>query len=239
MKPMTRRRSLDRSILERLLLGRGVEKIAQECAVGKRRVREVREKAIAHGYLDLKGKGAGPTVAPLPPHPLFPDPVDGRSLRTSPQDEVLTERLEWIKDRLKAGWSPITVFEEIGDPSVGRSSFYRFLSRHSLHDMGKHYRSPTLITPIIHTPGEALILDWGKIRDVMTLRAVDAAFSGDSWAYSDIPVTSWSAWSGRTTCRRRWLRSRACFRSWAGCLDDLPATTRNALHLKPMNTIRC
>jgi hypothetical protein len=166
MKPMTRRRSLDRSILERLLLGRGVEKIAQECAVGKRRVREVREKAIAHGYLDLKGKGAGPTVAPLPPHPLFPDPVDGRSLRTSPQDEVLTERLEWIKDRLKAGWSPITVFEEIGDPSVGRSSFYRFLSRHSLHDMGKHYRSPTLITPIIHTPGEALILDWGKIRDV-------------------------------------------------------------------------
>ena len=130
MKPMTWRRMMDRSILDKLLLGRGVDKVALEVRVGKRRVREVREKAIAHGYLDASGKAAGLVVRPLAPMALFPDPLDGRSLRLSRQDILFTEKLEWIKERLIAGWSPITVFEEIGIQDVGRSSFYRFLDRH-------------------------------------------------------------------------------------------------------------
>jgi hypothetical protein len=166
MKPMTWRRMMDRSILDRLLLKRGVEKIALEIRVGKRRVREVREKAIAHGYLDSGGKGAGPVVPPLAPFPLFPDPLDGRGVRLSSQEVLLTGKLEWIKERLIAGWSPITIFEELEIKEVGRSSFYRFLDRHSLHDIGKSYRKDSLIPPIIHAPGEALILDWGKLRDV-------------------------------------------------------------------------
>ena len=167
MKPMTRRRTVDRMILEKLRLGTGVEKIAHEVGVGKRRVREVREKAIAHGYLDPSGKKPGTVALTLAPLPLFEDPTDGRSLRSSAQDALLTIRLEWIKERLLAGWAPVTVFEELGLPEVGRSSFYRFLDRHSLHDLGKSYRAPSLITPIIHQPGEALILDWGKLRDVI------------------------------------------------------------------------
>jgi hypothetical protein len=157
---------MDRSILDKLFLGRGVEKIALELRVGKRRVREVREKAVAHGYLDITGKTAGGVAPPLAPLALFPDPLDGRSLRLSPQDVLFTDKLEWIKDRLLAGWSPITIFEEIGIRDVGRSSFYRFLDRHSLHDLGKSHRKASLIPPIIHAPGEALILDWGKLRDV-------------------------------------------------------------------------
>jgi hypothetical protein len=157
---------MDRLILDKLLLGRGVVKIAAELGVGKRRVREVREKAIAHSYLGTGGKGAGIAAVPVAPLALFPDPEDGRSLRISPQESLLTDRLDWIKERLVAGWSPITIFEEIKITEVGRSSFYRFLDRHSLHDLGKSYRS-TLIPPIIHAPGEALILDWGKVRDVI------------------------------------------------------------------------
>lgn len=157
---------MDRSILDRLLLERGVEKIALEVRVDKRRVREVREKAIAHGYLNEGGKGPGLVVPPLAPLPLFPDPQDGRSMRLSAQEVLLTEKLDWIKERLIAGWSPITIFEEIDIKDVGRSSFYRFLDRHSLHDLGKSQRKNSLIPPIVHSPGEALILDWGKLRDV-------------------------------------------------------------------------
>lgn len=157
---------MDRSILEKLLLGRGVEKIALEVKVGKRRVREVREKAIAHEYLDATGKAPGLVAPPLAPLPLFPDPQDGRTLRLSPQEILITGKLDWIKERLIAGWSPITIFEEIELKDVGRSSFYRFLDRHSLHDLGKSYRKDSLTPPIIHAPGEALILDWGKLRDV-------------------------------------------------------------------------
>jgi hypothetical protein len=168
MKPMTRRRAVDRMILEKLRLGAGVEKTAHEVGVGKRRVREAREKGIAYGYLDASGKAPGPVAMLLAPLPLFADPLDGRALKSSPQDEELAGRLEWIKERLLAGWAPITVFEELGSShGVGRSSFYRFLDRHSLHDLGKSYRAPSLIAPIVHAPGEALILDWGKLRDVV------------------------------------------------------------------------
>lgn len=166
MTLITRRRLVDRMIVEKLRLGRGVEKTALEAHVGKRRVRETREKAIAFGYLDASGKAPGPTAMPLAPLPIFPDPKDGRSLRTSAQDAALAGRLEWIKERLIAGWSPITIFEELQNPEIGRSSFYRFLDRHSLHDLGKSHRAASLIPPIIHEPGEALILDWGKLRDI-------------------------------------------------------------------------
>lgn len=158
---------MDRCILEKLMLGRGVEKIALGLRVGKRRVREVREKGIAHGYLNEKGQGTGAVPPPIAPLPLFPDPQDGRSLRVSPQEGLLTDRLAWIKERLLAGWSPITIFEELKIHEVSRSSFYRFLDRHSLHDLGKSHRASSLIPPIIHDPGEALILDWGKLRDVL------------------------------------------------------------------------
>jgi len=167
MKLVTRRRIVDRMILEKLRLGTGVEKTACAIGVGKRRVREVREKAIAHGYLDPSGKAPGPTGLLLAPLPLFSDPQDGRSLRSSPGDLALTSRLDWIKERLLAGWAPVTIFEELKIPEIGRSSFYRFLDRHSLHDLSKSYRAPSLIAPIVHEPGEALILDWGKLRDVV------------------------------------------------------------------------
>ena len=170
MTPVTRRRILDRMILDRLGLGRGVEKICIELGVGKQRVRGVRAKAISAGYLDESGRHLGSVVASPAPLPLFPDPTDGRVFRGNEQDETLLGRVEWIRDRMIGGWKPITVFEELegaGIRGVSRSGFYRFLDRHALHSMGRDDRSLSLVAPIVHAPGEALILDWGKLRDVI------------------------------------------------------------------------
>ena len=69
-----------------------------------------------------------------------------------------------MSERLLAGWHPITVYEELG-VAVSRSSFYRFLHRHALCELGDNARK-RVVPEIIHQPGEALILDWGKLRDV-------------------------------------------------------------------------
>jgi hypothetical protein len=151
---------MDRRIVELLLLERGVKSICKELHVGKERVREVREKARAFGYID------GSMPLPPAPSPLFPDPIDGRTLKTSEQDRMLALRLDWIKDRIVAGWKPITIFEELGTFGVSRSSFYRFFDRHALYKLLKNVKEPSLVAPIVHEPGEALILDWGKLCDV-------------------------------------------------------------------------
>lgn len=160
MTAITGRRRMDHSIFALLLLKRGMKSICKELHVGKERVREVREKARGLGYLD------GSAKPPLAPLPLFPDPVDGRSLRTSEQDAALYEEIDWITERLTVGWKPITVFEELPVKDVSRSSFYRFMDRHGLYKIAQGLKDPVLTAPIIHEPGEALILDWGKIRDV-------------------------------------------------------------------------
>ena len=170
MRPLTRRRILDRMILERLSLGRGVEKICLELHVGKQRVRDVRVRAIEAGYLDASGHKPGPENPPPAPLPLFSDPLDGRSERSSDQDKILLTHVDWIRERLMAGWKPITVFEELegaATHAISRSGFYRFLDRYDLQRLSRADRMPSLIAPIVHAPGEALILDWGKVRDVV------------------------------------------------------------------------
>ena len=160
MTRITQRHRMNRRILELLILGRGVKSICKELRVGRYRVHEVKEKARAIGFLD------GSVLPSLAPHPLFPDAIDGRSLKTSAHDKSLFLHQDWIVERLITGWSPITVFEELPIVGVSRASFYRFMHRHSLIKLAAGVKTHSLIAPIIHEPGEALILDWGKIRDV-------------------------------------------------------------------------
>lgn len=150
---------MDRKIVEQLVSGKGFNVICKDLRVGKNRVSHIKEKAREYGYLD--------GTVPIPPYPeaLFPDPVDGRSLKTSEVDLQLQEHKSWIEDRLRAGWQPITIFEELLI-DIGRSSFYRFLHRHKLTEIGENARR-TLIQEIVYDPGEALILDWGKLRNVI------------------------------------------------------------------------
>jgi hypothetical protein len=147
---------VDRKIVELLVAGKSVREIREQLRIGSGRFARVKELAEAHGYLNKS--------VPVPPFPqfLFPDRIDRRCERGSDPDLELQKKKEWILERLNAGWKPITVFEEIGMP-ITRSSFYRFLNRHSLLRVGEKLRR--VVPEIIHRPGEALILDWGKLRD--------------------------------------------------------------------------
>ena len=153
---------MDRKIVEMLRSGASVKGVARSLHVAKRRIRVVRERAQEQGYLEADG-GPGPTALPPYPEAIFPDAADGRSARRSEAEEWLEPHRAWIRERLEAGWHAVTVWEELPVPGIRRSSFYRFLERHQLSRLGESYR---VIPEIRHQPGEALILDWGKLRTV-------------------------------------------------------------------------
>src|SRR6266481_6113415 len=120
-------------------------KIMQQLRLGDRRVRKIRCLAEEYGYV-----GATPLV-PLPPYPepLFPDGPDGRVSKGSETNTLILSRQDWITERLRAGWHPITVYEELG-LAVGRSSFYRFLHRHGLYEIAGHMRTGRVVPEIVH-----------------------------------------------------------------------------------------
>lgn len=161
MSQMTRRRLMDRKIVEMLRQGAAVKAIARSLHVSKKRVKELRRLAWKYGYLD-RGGGPGAVALPAYPEAVFPDRADGRSQKMSEEHLKLDVVRDWIKERLEVGWQPVTVFEELPATlsDVSRSSFYRYLARGGLTRLGKHYR---VIHEIVHEPGEALIVDWGKL----------------------------------------------------------------------------
>ena len=158
MKKRERRRYVERKIVERLILGDSLNQICREQKVSKRRVMALRAKADECGYLD------GSTALPPFPEAIFPEVVDGRSLRTSASWQLLVPHLDWIKERLLAGWHSVTVFEQL-PVRVPRSSFYRFILRHKLNTLGVSLRR--VVPEIVHKPGEALLVDWGYLWTIV------------------------------------------------------------------------
>ncbi len=156
MSVLTRRCGMERKIVQKLLLGRGINQISRELGVSKRRVMMVRGKADEAGYLE------GRTVLPPYPEALFVELPDGRATRVSPAWRELELRREWISERLRAGWHAVTVFEELA-VKVPRSNFYRFLERHCLNEIGRMRR---VVPEIVHEPGEALLVDLGYLWTV-------------------------------------------------------------------------
>jgi transposase len=162
MSEMTRRRLMERKIVEMLRQGMAVKAIARALHVSKKRVKQLRALAWKHGYMD-RGGGPGAVALPAYPEAVFPDRADGRSRKTSEEHVKLDAVRDWIKERLEVGWQPVTVFEELpAAAAVSRSSFYRYLAREELGRVGKQYR---VIPEIVHEPGETLIVDWGKLCD--------------------------------------------------------------------------
>jgi hypothetical protein len=152
---------MDRKIVELLLQGKSSREVMRALGVGDRRVRKAKVMAEEYGYI-----GQLPAT-PLPAYPaaLFADGPDGRGSKNSEANALMCLRKDWITERLAAGWHPITVYEELGI-RVGRSSFYRFLHRHDLIAINENMRR-RVVPEIVHQPGEALLLDWGKLRDVV------------------------------------------------------------------------
>ncbi|MEO5970155.1 MAG: hypothetical protein ABIQ95_09525 [Bdellovibrionia bacterium] len=89
---------MDRKIVELLISGKGINRLAQDLHVCKRRVRKLREQANAAGYLS--------GIVCLPPVAL------------SEVEELLFQHREWIKDRLQVGWVMVaakSIFKQFGD----------------------------------------------------------------------------------------------------------------------------
>ena len=154
---------MDRKIVEMLINGVSIKRIAKTLHVSRGRIRVLREKAMEHGYLVENGQ-QGSVCLPPYPEALFPDPQDGRALRLSEYHQLLEPHREWIRDRMETGWHAVTVFEELPVQGVSRSSFYRYLERNGLNRLGETYR---VVPEIRHKAGEAILLDWGKLRDVI------------------------------------------------------------------------
>ena len=157
MKSGTKRVRMERRIIEGLLVGRSANQLSRELGVCKKRIKRLRQQAERAGYFSG-------VKLPVFPAVLFPDVVDKRTVKQSEPELLLQPHLEWVKERLEAGWHPITVFEEL-PVVVSRSSFYRFLNRHELHELGRHIRN--VVPEIVHQPGEALQLDWGKLCTIV------------------------------------------------------------------------
>ncbi len=154
---------MDRKIVELLLQKKSSRAVVRLLGVGDRRVRKIKLLAEEYGYI-----GEAPLrTLPAFPEALFPDGPDLRESKHSEANTLILSRKPWIEERLQAGWHPITVYEELGISSVSRSSFYRFLHRHDLIDVVEKLRSRRVVPEIVHRPGEALLLDWGKLRDVI------------------------------------------------------------------------
>lgn len=162
MKQLTRRRFVDRKIVQYLIEGKNHRFIKKHLKVGAGRLEKVKRLAQEHGYLDGK-------ALPAYPEALFPDRIDRRSDQRSDVDRLLGAHRSWIEEHLKAGWRPITVFEELGSTfgvAVRRPSFYRFLHRHALAQLAHEAKALRVVPEIVHQPGEALILDWGLLGRV-------------------------------------------------------------------------
>lgn len=156
MDRFMRKCAMDRKIVEQLILKKSFNKIERDLQVGKKRVKKVYEMAKALGYLDGN---------PLPPYPagVFESSHESTSLSMSIPNQSLLEHKDWIKERLELGWKKVTIHEEL-PVRVSPSSFYRFLKRHKLCKVKSTFR---VVPEIIHSPGESLILDWGKLCDVI------------------------------------------------------------------------
>jgi len=154
MKASVKRRSMERKIVELTLVGVSLNQISKQLQVGKRRVRETLELAARAGYLD------GTVEVPKYPEALFPDFVDKRSSKHSANWKLLEAQLPWIKERVELGWHAVTILEELKIPAH-RSSFYRFLKKYKLND--KTLKNSRVVPEIVHSPGEALLIDWGLL----------------------------------------------------------------------------
>lgn len=159
--------TVDRKIVEGLRNGRSLTQLTKSTGKGKGYVIKVRDLALEHDYivalpLSNKHKLFTCGAKELPPYPeaLFPF-SDGRSERVAETDICLESNLEWIKERVEAGWSPQSIFEEL-PKAVPRSNFYRYLHRQKLMDQAPSKNTMELI----HAPGECLQVDWGKLFDV-------------------------------------------------------------------------
>ena len=158
--------TVDRKIVEGLREGHSLTALTKSTGKGKGYVIKIRDQALEHGYVAVANpekKIYCKTSKEIPPYPeaLFPL-RDGRSEKAIETDAILDPKREWIKERIELGWSPQSIFEEL-PLSVPRSNFYRYIHRHKLMRSAPARN----VMELVHSPGECLQVDWGKLFDVV------------------------------------------------------------------------
>lgn len=203
--------TMDRKIVEGLRDGRSLTSLTKSTGKGKGYIIKIRDLAIEYGYL-VEGEVAKTYRATNKQLPLFPEALfplyDGRSEKAASTDDVLNPHGEWIKDRLELGWSPQTIFDEIA-VSIPRSNFYRYLHRQGLMASASAYHTIELI----HSPGECLQVDWGKlfdVKDVSTGKKKPFGYLSEFWVTVGM---RWREWLRSLILKRPLRSSRACLRS--------------------------
>jgi hypothetical protein len=160
MDRFMRKCRMDRKIVQNLIEGQSFNKISKMLKVSKKRIRKVYELSQKMGYLNG-------TPLPTFPEVIFNYSKSEQSGPVSGIDAVLLNHLDWIKERREAGWHMITIWEEL-PVTLPKASFYRFIKRHKIEEDPEKVRCRIkVVSEIIHEPGEALILDWGKLCDVI------------------------------------------------------------------------
>jgi transposase len=159
MTKIQKRIFMERKVVELIIQGYSHNKIARKLKTSKTKVKAIRLKAREFGYVDVENK------LPLPSYPsaLFNQNDYQENVHLSNAEKIYLGELDYIKGRIEAGWTPITIFEELKN-KTSRSSFYRFLRKYKL--MAPAVSSKRVIPEIIHRPAEALILDWGLLKTI-------------------------------------------------------------------------
>ena len=160
--------TVDRKIIELLIDGKSLTNIQKILQKGKGYIISIRDLAIEYNYIQeiIPGeKRYKSGIKKLPPFPESAFAIVDKiaNSKTIETDLYLEPSKEWITERLSAGWSPQTIFEEIKTP-ISRATFYRYMHRNNFMKSSSYQKSPE---EIIHTAGECLQVDWAKLCDVI------------------------------------------------------------------------
>ena len=115
---------MERKVIESFIQRKSHNQIAKALGISKKRIMAIRTKAQNYGYVDTEA------LTSLPPFPetLFPDDELDKIFPPSESEAILLKQKSYIEDRFTAGWSPITVYEEI-PLKTSLASVYRFLKK--------------------------------------------------------------------------------------------------------------
>ena len=158
--------TVNRKIVELLIEGISLTQIQKRLNKGKGYIINIRDQALEYCYIIPIAEGAKiykQGSRKLPAHPESPFAIiDSKNEKLLETDKYLEPEKVWISERLDAGWSPQTIFEEI-KTAISRPTFYRYLHRQDLMKKVDFKSS----CEIIHAPGECLQVDWAKLCDVV------------------------------------------------------------------------
>ena len=121
-------------VIEHFIEGKSATEIQRIFKKGKGYILSIRNKSIEYSYLEeivpgeKRYKSGNKKLPPFPESPFAI--IDTKSEKLLETDKYLEPEKPWIAERIVAGWSPQSIFEELKSP-LPRTSFYRYMHRNN------------------------------------------------------------------------------------------------------------